>query len=180
MFRISWRKWIFARPRRARPRYRPQLEWLEDRAAPATHVWSGAAGSLMSNANNWSSGGHPASGESTPVILVFPKTQVSQSVIDDISGLFVDQIQFTGAPYTLGGTGVTLNLTGLTSSRPNIEDQVGGNGFSATSLTLNLAADCVINVTAGTLAVDCPVTGPGGAQKTGAGTVSVSTNNSFA
>src|SRR5438309_2193170 len=89
------------RPRRARL----NLEALEDRATPATHVWSGAASSLMSLDANWSLGGHPVNGEAGPIVLVFPNTATRFQVTDDLSGLNVDQIQFSGAAssYIISG-----------------------------------------------------------------------------
>src|SRR5438105_2479220 len=117
MLHIDWRKWLCIRTR-SRPRRRrtcrPTFDCLEERTTPATHIWSGAAGNLMSQNANWSSGGHPSNAEDSPVVLVFPKTTTAYYVTDDIVNLNVDQIQFTGSPsaYVLNGTGVTMHLTG--------------------------------------------------------------------
>src|SRR5262245_12896576 len=45
--------------RRSWTRFRPHPEPLEDRLAPALHIWSGAVSSLWSDARNWSQGGSP-------------------------------------------------------------------------------------------------------------------------
>src|SRR5262249_40922516 len=51
---------------------RPFLEALEDRWAPATHVWSGlGTNALWSTPQNWSSGGVPGLNEPN-LILQFP------------------------------------------------------------------------------------------------------------
>src|SRR5437764_160837 len=132
----SWRPWVSHRAQvttQRRRKYRPILESLEERSTPATHAWSGAINDLMSLDGNWKAGGHPVSGESTPIVLIFPSTAATFNVVDDLDGLNVDQIQFIGTSknYVISGAagGVTLNLTGLASSQPNLDDQVGGNTF---------------------------------------------------
>src|SRR5262245_36689501 len=176
----TWLKQLFSGKNRQRgaaaSRRRPRraslmLEALEDRATPATHIWSGAVSDLMSVDGNWSSGGHPVNGEGGAIVLVFPNTATQFQVTDDIDGLNVDQIQFTGAAsnyFISGAAGVTLNLTGAVASQPNIDDQVGSNIFLQT-LALSLAATDVINVSTGTLIIDSPIGGTGNLQKSGAG-----------
>jgi autotransporter-associated beta strand protein len=141
----------------------------------------------MSLDANWASGGHPANGENGPIVLVFPNTATSFSVIDDIDGLNVDQIQFTGAAsnYVISGAAgsapITLNLTGASATKPNIDDQVGGNTFSATNLTLALSTNNTtqVNVTTGSLTVASPITGQGGFLKVGDGTMILVGANTF-
>jgi autotransporter-associated beta strand protein len=159
------------------------LELLEERAAPATHVWSGAFSNLMSDDRNWSSGGHPVTGEGGAIVLVFPNTAKQFNVTDDLLSLQVDQIQFTGAAsnYFLSGAagGVTLHLTGSTASGPNIDDQVGGDTFSATNLTLALDATAQIRAAAGTLTIASAITGPGGLTKLGVGRLILQGSGSY-
>jgi autotransporter-associated beta strand protein len=159
------------------------LEALEDRTAPATHVWSGATSGLMSLDANWSSGGHPVNGENGAIILVFPNTATTFKVTDDIAGLNVDQIRFTGAAsgYVISGAtgGVTLNLTGAAANQPNIDDQVGSNTFSASNLTLALAASNQINVSTGSLEIASAISSnaTSGLTKVGAGTLTLAGNS---
>src|SRR5262249_47126485 len=177
----NWQRYAAASQRRPR-RARLTLEALEDRATPATHVWSGAVSTLMTLDGNWSSGGHPVNGESGAIVLVFPNTATQFQVTDNLDGLNVDQIQFTGAAsnYVISGAtgGVTLNLTGAAASQPNIDDQVGSNTFSATNLTLALTATNEINVAAGTLTINGPLTGASGLTKIGTGTLTLSADSS--
>src|SRR5262245_6597926 len=78
--------------------YRPRLELLESRLAPAVHTWTGGGGANnhWSDADNWS-GGVPTAGESN-VSLIFsaglsdgPLTETN----NDITGLNVGAIQFS-------------------------------------------------------------------------------------
>jgi autotransporter-associated beta strand protein len=139
----------------------------------------------MSLDANWSTGGHPAIGETGPIVLVFPNTAANFDVTDDIPGLNVDKIQFTGAAksYVLSGAAgtppVVLTLTGAAASQPNIDDQVGSNTISGTNLSLALAATTSINVTVGSLTLSSPVTGKAALSKTGSGALILSGNNAL-
>jgi autotransporter-associated beta strand protein len=183
----SWRQWFFCpvqpAARRRRCPHSPIFEILEERSMPATHTWSGAVSGLMSLDGNWSTGGHPMNGESGPIVLLFPGTAANFTVVDDLAGLTVDQIQFTGSSksYVISGGagGVTLNLSGSALSQPNIDDQVGGNTFSASNLTLALGASAVVQVTTGTLTVSSLVTGTGALNKTGAGDLALTAVNAY-
>src|SRR5262245_49171960 len=62
--------------RRPPARFRPRLEALEARLAPATHVWQGALSSSWSDARNWIEGGSPA-GDSDAT-LIFPASNVAR------------------------------------------------------------------------------------------------------
>jgi len=62
--------------RRPQSQFRPRLELLEDRLAPAAHVWSGAFSSLWSDVRNWSIGGSPYGDNNA--VLVFPESNVAR------------------------------------------------------------------------------------------------------
>jgi hypothetical protein len=83
-----------------------RLEALENRLAPAGHIWSGAVNNLWSNAGNWS-GGAPAAGEAD-VVLTFNNLGFNRNNTNDILNLIVTEIDFTTGGYTLSGDTITL------------------------------------------------------------------------
>ena len=92
-----------------------RVEPLEDRIAPATHVWTGlGADNLWSNGQNWTNGS-PASDVSGDVDLVFSTNLANVDQLhtqNDISGLVVDSITFNAAT---GVVGITTFAAGGTS-----------------------------------------------------------------
>src|SRR5439155_282261 len=95
-------------------RARLELELLEDRSCPSTHVWQGpATGGLWSNPANWN-GGVPTTGESDRTIVEFDGGIDSR---DDIAGLKIDELHFAGDGNRLrGASGVTLDIFGVGDS----------------------------------------------------------------
>jgi autotransporter-associated beta strand protein len=94
---------------RFQARRRLQLEALEERMAPATHTWTGAASNLWSNNANWT-GGSPAGDASAD--LVFPGTAANLTNMNDLTGLTIQSISFSGmigADNTISGNGITLS-----------------------------------------------------------------------
>jgi hypothetical protein len=75
-----------------RPRtstYRPQVEYLEPRLAPANHVWTGAAGDhAWSNAGNWT-GGTPGAGD----VAVFDTSNGGTNIDASIDPGFAGSVQ---------------------------------------------------------------------------------------
>ena len=137
-----------------RSTYRVLFETLEDRLAPASHLWSGAGGNqLWNNAANWSSGGAPTATESA-VSLTFPSV-TSKTAQDNIAGLTVNSITFTASGYTItGGSNVVLTLAG-TAGDNVFSNAVRGRTRSTATLTLALAGANRMDVAAGgTLAVN--------------------------
>jgi autotransporter-associated beta strand protein len=80
------------------------LEQLETRLTPATHVWSGAASTLWSNAANWSAGGSPAGDASAD--LVYPASGATRFTSkDDLPfDTPIRSIEFDGVGYQLNAT----------------------------------------------------------------------------
>src|SRR5438128_3447546 len=70
------------------------LEMLEDRLAPASHTWTGTMNGNWSIPANWGVDGAPANGEAGPIVLNFDAA-TTLAMVDDISGLSVDQMNFT-------------------------------------------------------------------------------------
>lgn len=89
-----------------------QLEWLENRFAPATHTWTGATSALWSDPTNWN-GGSPAGDPNA--VLVFPAGAANLSNTNDLTNLTIQSISFTGSDnYTIAGNTLTLNAGGIT------------------------------------------------------------------
>src|SRR5262249_57999748 len=63
-----------------------QLEALELRLAPATHVWGGALGQSWSTAANWSSGVAPKAGQAN-LIIQFPLITLNRRNTNDVAHL---------------------------------------------------------------------------------------------
>src|SRR5436190_17799960 len=85
-----------------RKSFRPLLEALENRLAPAAHTWTG--GSLdsanWSDAANWAEG-IPTPGESN-VTLLFPDA-ARTTITNNLEGLTVAALRFTGTGYSISG-----------------------------------------------------------------------------
>ncbi|HEX2746945.1 MAG TPA: autotransporter-associated beta strand repeat-containing protein, partial [Verrucomicrobiales bacterium] len=140
----------------------------------ATHTWTGAGGnSLWSNAANWA-GGKPTSSESGGTNVVFGSGTAS---VCDIVGLTVDQIHFTGGGNTLSGT-TTLGLSGATAF-VNILSDTGTNTIAATLPMVISGQNCFVDVVAGSLTLANNVSGTVGLRKRGAGTCTITGNNSY-
>jgi hypothetical protein len=75
-----------------RRRVRLQLEQLETRAVPATHIWSGgAADSLFSSAANWDDNSVPGPGDT----IIFDATSTKTAVVDAAFGGSVAEMDIT-------------------------------------------------------------------------------------
>src|SRR5262249_40118386 len=86
------------KPARLSKKWRPRVELLEDRLAPATHIWTGGGDGIhWSDGGNWDTGA-PANGEAGDIIVQF---NGGVSSTDDIGGLIVDQVHFTAGGNTI-------------------------------------------------------------------------------
>jgi autotransporter-associated beta strand protein len=125
---FSWARWlrsvsnptrnpIVRRPNLARraARYRPRLEHLEDRLAPATFTWvglgSGVFANSWSNPANWSSATGTAPTGSGSEDLVFKSGSAQLSNFNDLNNAVFNSITFSGAGYTLAGQPITVGGT---------------------------------------------------------------------
>jgi autotransporter-associated beta strand protein len=130
-----------------------RLERLEDRLAPATHVWQGAVSDLWSDDGNWSSGGSPAGDTSGDVTVVFPATDVARFTSkNDISGPFeLSELEFDGTGFDITGNGINsfalLSIDARNTTGTNQIDVVDLNAFLlfhvAAGGTLNVTSTCV-------------------------------------
>ena len=160
---------------RKRRLFRPiEIELLEDRVVPASHVWVGTDNNgLWNDANNWT-GGAPTVGE-TGVTLTFGTGETgTRALLDNIPGLVVDSITFSDTGYSLAGSAAATTLTLSGAISPAISDTVGGNSILGTNLTIPLAATAQINIAAGTDTISTVFSGSGGITKVGSGTLVLS------
>jgi autotransporter-associated beta strand protein len=205
MTNLNWKRWLVAKSQRRTGRLfapsilgrwhcRPRLEILEERATPATHIWTGASpvSPNWSDAANWS-GGAPSAAE-TDVALAFPDQDPGtvefplqrDTNFNDIVGLNVSSIRFTGVGYVLSGNPLTMSGNTLISS-------VSGGAPNTIALTLDQQAlfigprgffDHVYDVsTSGGLNITGRITGApllNSVHKTGGGTLDLSnTSNDY-
>jgi hypothetical protein len=91
-----------SRPRSGGPRFRPRIEILEDRLAPAVATWSNPAGGAWETPSNWSAGNLP--GPADDVVI---DTLNSGAVITHAS----DATSIHSLSSTISNPG-TLNITG--------------------------------------------------------------------
>ena len=73
--------------------------------ATTSYTWTGGAGTLWSNASNWSPAGVPINGDS----VIFPLGPPNKMMTNDLSGLSLGGITFNDGGYTIGGNGISLN-----------------------------------------------------------------------
>jgi autotransporter-associated beta strand protein len=159
------------RNNRSRPPYRPQLEALEVRLTPATHIWTG--GDFLHHNLKWSdplnwSGGVPTTGESGGTVVQVGSFLNPQST-DDIPGLVIDELEFTGGGNTIyGASGVTLGLNTLSTDgvggvNPYTILSDGGNNTIAASLPMSLVGntsnDVVVRIESGQLTIGSAISG---------------------
>src|SRR5262249_10655735 len=105
---------------------RPSFEALEDRIAPATHVWRGGidpfalpeVNTRWSVAANWASGGSPAGDPNA--VLVFPTNAVRFASVNDLGRVPIREIDLQGSGYTISGFlgtgGILLGDGGIRAS----------------------------------------------------------------
>jgi autotransporter-associated beta strand protein len=108
-------------------------------AAP-TDTWTGASSALWSDAGNWTAG-IPKNGED----LIFPSVAANFANTNDLHGLSLHGIRFTGGGYTVGGQGVTVTggvetAAGLSGTDTLALPLAGSGGVTVNDGTLRLAA----------------------------------------
>jgi autotransporter-associated beta strand protein len=152
----------------------------------ATHTWHGE-GFFGNKTLKWSDpfnwdGGAPAVGEAN-VVLIFPP-DTDTYVTNDIAGLVVDQIQISGTNYVLHGMGGGMSLT-LLGSAPFLSDLqiTGANNSIASSLSIVLSNTVSVSVSTNkTFTIKSSISGSGGLDKGGSGTLAMQTsglNNTY-
>lgn len=145
-------------------------------AAPAlasTHTWTGASteGSLWSDVANWAEGdGVPMAGE-TDLDLVFPDATMRLANENDIAGLTIRKITFSGSGYSITGVAVSL------AQSVTVNDGVMANAFGP---NIALTAGATLTVADGaTITLGGVVSGSSGITKAGGGTAIFSAVNTY-
>jgi autotransporter-associated beta strand protein len=143
-------------------------------ARASTHTWTGVVNQNWSVAGNWT-GGVPTTGESGGTVVSFPAGSTSTM---DISGLVVDQINFTGSGSTISGsTPLGINGAHFTTA---INDANGGNAITE-PVALSGATSVQASVSEGQLTITGVISGSQGLTKTGTGMLSLITStNTYA
>ena len=154
---------------------RLRCEPLEDRRLLSIHVWQGGAGGLWSVPANWN-GGVPTNGEATGTIVQFGAGTTST---DNIVGLVVDQVHFTGGGNTISGSGggVSLGISGNTLFT-NIQNDTGTNTFDISlPMVLSVGFYMGVAITAGQVNLNETISGNTGIEllSTSTGTLQLGT-----
>jgi len=127
------------------------MELLEDRTAPATLTWTGAAGSNWNNAGNWTGGGVPSA---TNNVLNFTAgaSVANYTSTNDISGLtgmtinVTDAVAAAGSDFTINGT-ASVGITSLTNNKTD-------SSTTPTTISVPLSGTgATITATAGEVAI---------------------------
>jgi autotransporter-associated beta strand protein len=130
--------------------YRPRLERLETRLAPALHVWSGANSELWSDNGNWGPTGSPYS-DSSPT-LEFPANAIrfhstADGPLNSIFGITFNANGFLldGGPIQLGGVHTTNTSGSNTFDIPvfllssiNVDIALGGSLIWTSPIAYNI------------------------------------------
>jgi autotransporter-associated beta strand protein len=158
----------------SRPRFRGlQLEWLEERLAPATYTWSGAVSNLWSNNANWA-GGSPAGDPNAN--LVFPSGAKNiDTNNNDLVGLTIGSMTFSGGGYKIFGNAVTLNAGITLTSEATESIHFNPN------IVLGAAQTFAVTDAGVALYLEGTVSGAGSARLTeaGAGILALDAANTF-
>src|ERR1700722_9940483 len=175
---FSWARWLRLlfrsrgkTHRNPKAMRRLQLEHLETRLAPATFIWSGAAGTgNWSSAANWTANQAPTgSGDD----LVFPAGTTVLNTNNDLTSAAFNSISISGSGYSLSGNPITLGNPGASGS--GAINVAGNLGTETISLNMRLASASgsaqVFTVNNGaTLTLSGKLSGTTGAQLTKEGT----------
>lgn len=153
-------------------------------AQAASHTWAGVG--ITGNWSlpaNWAANNPPAAGEAAPVSLTFPSGAAQLNNTNNLGGLVVDSLTFSGSGYNLNGSGVGTNLT-LHGGGGTVVLNFGNttNTFN-TSLNLILSNNVPVTVNSGgSLLVDGQMLGQGGFTKQGVGAMTILSlfNNTYA
>jgi autotransporter-associated beta strand protein len=170
-----------SRKRLARPHStRLEVECLEDRLAPATHIWTGAVSNLWSNGDNWI-GGSPAG--DAQAVLSFQNAG-SFANQNDLAGLSVSAIDFAVGSYALSGNAITLVHGPSGAPRVHMDAPGISNTIAFDLRRLESNVGIIIDVADGsTLTLTGVISGGSAATsvvKEGAGKLVLSAANTFA
>ncbi|HMP60399.1 MAG TPA: Ig-like domain repeat protein, partial [Gemmatales bacterium] len=137
-----------------------EFDTLEDRLAPATLTWTGAAGGLWSDANNWLNESALPQAPTVGDDLIFPTGPATLNSFNDLAaGTAIRSITFTGAgaAYVLGGNslvigdndggGIFHNVSGAATVTINFVSLTLASGTAKTFDVVNAAAHMTFSTT---------------------------------
>lgn len=135
-------------------------------ASAATHVWTGSVNGRVSVNGNWI-GGSPVGDNAAD--LSFPYGGRT-TCINDVPGLTVRSIDFSGAGYTLGGEGLAFQ-----------DGEIVDGTMGPNTIACDLAVTANLRVSSSNLTLSGAISGPGKLWKSGDGTLVLggSAANSF-
>jgi autotransporter-associated beta strand protein len=129
---------------------------LEPRVQPAVHTWTGASSALWSDAGNWT-GGTPASGNQAA--LVFPAGAANLTNTNDLTGLSLSSVTFSGSGYDITGNGVQLqSAASITTSNLTGSNEIDLAFALLSTATLNSATAATTLTLGGALSGTADVT----------------------
>jgi hypothetical protein len=139
-------------------------------ASAATRTWTGAVDATWSTPGNWSGGAAPVDGDA----LVFPGGAANTTNVNDIAGLDLLSVAFTGGTYSASGNAVTLSggMTNAATAAWNVPVTLTASQTFENDLSLTLASS--INLNGQTLTLDAislftgTITGSGAVELIGA------------
>lgn len=142
-----------------------------DQAYAAVRTWTGTTSGQWSDASNWG-GTAPVTGDD----LVFPDGASNLSNTNDLTeNTIFNSITLNGSGYTLSGNRIILGqgLAGITDTTFS-----GGNTI-ALDIRVDVTRDIVINSYLQSLTISGRISGAGGLNKEGLGTLILSGGNTF-
>ncbi len=152
------------------------LLWLNTISSEAaTHTWAGAGLSgFWSLPANWAANNPPTAGEAAPVIITFPSGAARLNNTNNVAGLVIDQLNFTGTGYTINGSGsgATIILRGTGGTTVLNSASALNTVDNSIFLTLSNTVNFTIN-TNGSLILASVVQGSGSITKLGSGTLTL-------
>jgi trimeric autotransporter adhesin len=147
------------------------FESLEHRRVLATLTWTGATDGNWSTATNWSTSAMPSNNDA----LVFPAGASHLANTDDLAGLTVSSLSFSGTSggYTLAGADPLTVSSGISASNTA--------GTNTISLPLVLGGSQSFTVASGAqLDISGIIGGTPALTKDGLGTLDLSATNTYA
>jgi autotransporter-associated beta strand protein len=155
--------------------------WITPTAGAITRTWDGSSSGFWNNGLNWSGNAVPVNGDD----LVFPAGALNSQSTNNITGLRLNSITFSGFDYRLEGNPITLT-NGVTASQisgtANIVALIITNGANVTLNSANpgallfmltnivLGSTTLTNDGGGFIYLNGTLSGSGNLVKTGSGT----------
>jgi autotransporter-associated beta strand protein len=143
------------------------VECLETRIAPAVVVWTGDVdgnwGTNSSGNTNWSGDVLPVDGDD----LLFPLVAANRTNTNNLTGLDLHSITMGGVDYVISGNAISLT-NGIS------DGSTAGANVLNLNIVLGFTETVTLSVASSTLTLGGVISGNGGIQKEGPGTLRLS------